>query len=118
MRNNVLIILSILVLVVSQISEETASQRTQITLSFGQVNRLDLSYPQSFYFYVFSTKELDTYEDFNLLVKLIKNGTEESETQEFYCQLNEDAEDNALGDTGSTTIEYYCNVEGEFDQLK
>ena len=38
MRNNVLIILSILVLVVGQISEETASQRTQITLSFGQAN--------------------------------------------------------------------------------
>ena len=116
MRNKVLIIFSILILVVGQISEETASQRTQITLSFGQVNDLEVEY-QMFYFYGFTTKEVDENYEFNFLVKLIKTETEESETGEINCFYSSS---NSLGDTGSATVVFACYnyLETNFDSVE
>jgi len=116
MRNNVLIILSILILVAGQISEETASQRTQITLSFAQVNGFDMSII-FFYFYGFSTKEVDEDYEFKFLVKLIKNGNEESGTEEVDCGYSSG---KSLGDTGSATIVFECffSSEADFDSIE
>jgi len=115
MRNNVLIILSILVLVVGQISEETASQRTQITLSFGQANNF-IKEGGVFFFYGFSPDEISNQYKFNFLIKLIKDGTA-SETVEITCNIQSG---KAFDNSGISTYEFICNLPGNdvFDSIE
>ena len=116
MRNNVLIILSILILVVGQISEETASQRTQLTLSFGQTNELDPN-ENFFIFYGFTTKSIDTNFQISFLIKLLRNGepTEDSETVESICTTQGGINPS---DKGSATIQFGCQIEGDYDSIE
>ena len=116
MRNNVLIILSILVLVVGQISEETASQRTQLTLSFGQTNELDPD-ENYFIFYGFTTKSIDTDFQISFLIKLIKNiePTENSETVESICTTQGGINPS---DKASATIQFACQIQGDYDSIE
>ena len=110
MNNNVLIILSILVLVVGQISEETASQRTQINLSFGQANNF-IKDAGIFFFYGFSADEISNDYKFNFLIKLIKDGTA-SETVESTCNSQSGKK---FDDSGIYTNQFICNLPGNKD---
>lgn len=112
MRNNILIILSLLVVVVGQISEETASQRTNIKLSFGQANTFGNSKK---FFFVFCYKSTSVSGSFTgkFNVNVNKNGV--SKYTNVDCDLSGQ---NTIGKRGIGLVQFQCVLDSAYDSVE